>query len=144
MPKAYSIDLRERVVAFVNAGHSCRATAAHFLVSVSFVVKIAAAFRARGDLATRPWGGRRHAKLEPHRDFLIARVAARDDITMSELAADLLAATGVKAAPSSLSRWFIRQGYSVKKNPSGQRTRSLRRGRGTHAMDRTAPTQDAA
>ncbi|RUU94972.1 IS630 family transposase, partial [Mesorhizobium sp. M1A.F.Ca.IN.020.03.2.1] len=38
MPKPYSLDLRERVVRFVEAGHSRRAAAAHFEVSVSFVV----------------------------------------------------------------------------------------------------------
>ena len=39
MPKAYSLDLRESVVGFVEDGHSRRAAAAHFEVSVSFVVK---------------------------------------------------------------------------------------------------------
>jgi hypothetical protein len=39
MPKAYSLDLRERVARFVEAGRSCHAAAAHFSVSVSFVVK---------------------------------------------------------------------------------------------------------
>lgn len=40
MVKPLSNDLRERVVAFVEAGHSRRATAAHFRVSPSFVIKI--------------------------------------------------------------------------------------------------------
>ena len=33
MPKPYSIDLRKRVAAFVEAGHSRRAAVAHFTVS---------------------------------------------------------------------------------------------------------------
>ena len=33
MPKPYSIDLRKRVAAFVEAGHSRRAAVAHFSVS---------------------------------------------------------------------------------------------------------------
>jgi len=40
MPKAYSRDLRERVSRFVDAGHSRHAAAAHFGVSVSFVVRL--------------------------------------------------------------------------------------------------------
>jgi transposase len=40
MPKAYSLDLRERVARFVEAGRSCHAAGAHFSVSVSFVVKL--------------------------------------------------------------------------------------------------------
>lgn len=40
MPKAYSLDLRERVARLVDGGHSRRAAAAHFGVSVSFVVNL--------------------------------------------------------------------------------------------------------
>src|ERR1700749_742310 len=73
MPKPYSLDLRERVVGFVDEGHSRHAAAAHFRVSVSFVVNLVKAFRVRGSLAPKPSGGRRHAKLEPHRAFLCKR-----------------------------------------------------------------------
>src|SRR5580692_11201057 len=106
MPRPYSLDLRERVVRFVEEGHSRRAAAAHFKVSVSFVVNLVAAFRRRGSLAPKPSGGRRHAKLNAHRTFLLAQVAERADITMPELAAELAAATGEKADPASLSRWL--------------------------------------
>ena len=112
MPKPYSMDLRERVAAYVEAGHSRRTTAAHFSVSPSFVINLMTALRERGGLAPKPLGGRRHAKLEPHRDYLLRRVEEKDDITMPELAAGLLAQSGVKADPASLSHWFIRNGLS--------------------------------
>ena len=104
MPKPYSYDLRERVVGHVEAGHSRRAAAAHFGVSVSFVVNLMTAYRLRGSLAPKPLGGRRHAKLDPHRMFLLHRVAEKDDITMPELAAEIAAATCQKVVPASLSR----------------------------------------
>ena len=66
MPKAYSLDLRERVARFAEAGRSCHAAAAHFSVSVSFVVRLMKSFRATGGLAPKPSGGRRHA-ARPHR-----------------------------------------------------------------------------
>jgi transposase len=144
MPKPYSLDLRERVAGFVDAGHSRHAAAAHFGVSVSFVVKLVAALRISGRLEPRPSGGRRHAKLDPHRAFLLARVAEKDDITMPELAADLAAATGTTADPASLSRWLIRNGYSVKKNAAGQRTRSAGHPRGPRGMAPNAPAKNAA
>ena len=50
MPKPYSLDLRERVVSFVQAGYSRRAAAPHFRVSPSFVINLMTAFRARGAL----------------------------------------------------------------------------------------------
>ena len=73
MPKPYPLDLRERVVGFVEEGRSRRAAAAHFRVSVSFVVKLMKAVRTRGSFAPKPLGGRRHAKLEPHRPFFWRR-----------------------------------------------------------------------
>ena len=82
MPKPYSLDLRERVVGFVENGHSRRAAAAHFRVSVSFVVNLMKAVRTRGSFEPKPSGGRRHAKLEPHRSFLLAQVVEKADITM--------------------------------------------------------------
>jgi transposase len=144
MPKPYSLDLRERVAGFVKDGHSRRAAAAHFGVSVSFVVKLVRALGVSGRLDPKPSGGRRHAKLEPYRSFLLARVAEKDDITMPELAAELAAETGTNAAPASLSRWLIRNGYRFKKNAAGQRARSARRQDGARRMDGNAPAEDAA
>jgi transposase len=126
MPKPLSNDLRERVVAFVEAGHSRRAAAVHFGVSASFVVNLMTLHRETGSVDPRPRGGRRHAKLDPHRAFILGRVAEKADITMPELADELAAATGTKAEPSSLSRWLIRNGYRFKKNSAGQRTRQAR------------------
>src|SRR5271155_6102803 len=102
MPKPFSLDLRERVFRYADEGHSCRAAAAHFGVSVSFVVNLVKAFRVRGSLAPKPSGGRRHAKLDPHRAFLLQKVAEKADITMPELAAELAAASCEKADPASL------------------------------------------
>lgn len=144
MPKPYSLDLRERVVRFVEDGHSRRAAAAHFKVSVSFAVNLMKAVRTRGSFAPKPLGGRRHAKLEPHRSFLLAQVVEKADITMPELAAELAAATGEKVDPASLSRWLIRAGYRFKKKSAGKRAGSPRRQAGARGMDRRSPTADAA
>ena len=94
MPKPYSLDLRERVVSYVEAGHSRRAAAAHFRVSPSFVINLMTAFRERGAVAPKALGGWRHSKLDPHRVFILRRVAEKDDITMPELAGELHAANG--------------------------------------------------
>src|SRR5271154_3024091 len=144
MPKPYSQDLRARVVRRVEAGHSRRAAAAHFGVSVSFGVYLMRAYRLRGRLAPQPVGGRRQAKPDPHPVFLLRRVAEKDDITMPELAGALAAACGAKADPASLSRWLIRNGYRFKKNFAGERTRSPRHQAGARGMDACPPAADAA
>ncbi|MBS1164460.1 MAG: transposase [Proteobacteria bacterium] len=134
MPRSYSLDLRERIARYVDNGGSRHAAAAHFDVSVSFVVKLMAAFRQTGCLTAKPEGGWRYSKLDPHRDFLIRRVSEKDDITMSELAAEL-AERGTIVDPSSISRWLIRNGYRFKKNIAGQRARPAGRGGRTPDMD---------
>lgn len=93
--------------------------------------------RARGGGAVAPkaLGGWRHSKLDPHRVFILRRVAEKDDISMPELAGELHAASGVKADPASLSRWLIRNGLSFKKKPSGQRMRSARRAPGARGVE---------
>ncbi len=142
MTKAYSLDLRKRVVRFVEAGHSCHAAARHFEVSVAFAVRLMASFRATGSFAPKPEGGWRYSKLDPHREFLIRRVAEKGEITMPQLAAELLT-LGTRVTPASISRWFIRQGYSFKKNAAGQRTRTLRRAPGPRALDGQAAAAHA-
>src|ERR1700761_4533536 len=104
MPKPYSLYLRERVVGFVEDGQSRRDAAARFRVSVSFVVNLMKAVRAQGSFAPKPSGGRRHAKLEPHRAFLLAPVAEKADITMPELAGGRAAGRGEKGGPGFLAR----------------------------------------
>ncbi len=135
MPQAYSLDLRQRVARFVEGGRSCHAAAAHFSVSVSFAVRLMKSFRATGRLAPKPSGGRRHAKLDPHRAFPLAGIA---------LSAELAAASGTKADPASLSRWLIRNGYRFKKNPAGERARSPRHQGGARGMDHHTPAANAA
>ena len=142
MTKSYSLDLRQRVARFVEAGQSCHEAARHFEVSVAFVVRLMAAYRATGSLAAKPEGGWRYSKLDPHRELLIRRVAEKGDLTMPQLAAEL-AALGTKITPASISRWFIRQGYSFK-NAAGQRTRTLRRAPGTRALAHQTPAAHAA
>src|ERR1700682_3028985 len=81
MSRAYSLDLRERVVAAVAAGESCRAVAATFKVSVASVVKWSQRFRATGSAAARPMGGNRPYALAAERDWLLNRLSQKPDVT---------------------------------------------------------------
>lgn len=144
MGKSYSLDLRERVVSFVDAGHSRRAAAARYDVSPSFAVKLVSRHEATGLVAParqgRPPGG---GKLSLYLDFLIGRVKECPDITMPELAGLLEAEHGVRAHPASLSRVLCKAGYSYKKNADGLGVRT--RGYQAQAadLDHPSPTPDA-
>jgi transposase len=115
MTQSFSLDLRMRVAAFVEAGHSCRAAARHFGVSDSCAIKLMQRQRQSGSLAParqgRPPGG---GKLVPYESFLIQTVEARPAITMPELAAQLLEEHGTVAAPAMLSRFLCRRGFTYK------------------------------
>ena len=128
MGKSYSLDLRERIASWVEGGHSRRDAARHFGVSESCAIKVLQRVAATGSPEPapqgRPPGG---GKLAPYREFLIARVRAKPDITMPELAAELSAVHGVETAPSSLSRVLCKAGFTYKKSPDGVRARTRRR-----------------
>ena len=59
MARPYSLDLRERVVALVARGETCRSVAAVFDVSVASVVKWSQRSRATGSAAAKAMGGKR-------------------------------------------------------------------------------------
>ena len=56
MGKPYSMDLRERILAYVVAGQSCRAAARVFGVSASTAVRLAGQQRLRGHVAPKRQG----------------------------------------------------------------------------------------
>lgn len=123
MAKALSGDIRERIFRHVNAGYSRRAAAEKFAIAASSAVRIMARHAASGTLSPKEQRHGRRSKLDAHRDYLARRIIEVPDITMPELAAELMK-LGVMIDPSNVSRWFIRNGYSFKKNAVGQRTRS--------------------
>ena len=128
MGRSYTVDLRERVAAFVEAGHSRRAAARHFAVGESFAIKLMQRVSRSGSCAPgrqgRPPGG---GKLARYTAFLVGAVENKPDITMPELQARLLDAHAVTAAPAALSRFLCRHGLTYKKSAAGRRARSARR-----------------
>jgi transposase len=134
LARAYSLDLRERVVAAVTNGQSCRTVADRFGVSVASVVKWSQRFRATGSAAAKPMGGRRRYALEGERAWLLARIGEAPDLTLRALAAEL-AARGVLVSHYAVWHLLIREGITFKKKPARQRAGTTRRGAATGAME---------
>ena len=134
MGRAYSLDLRERVVAAVTAGDSCRAVAATFKVSVASVVKWSQRFRRTGSAAPRPMGGNRPYALAGERDWLLRRLAEKPDLTLRALLAEL-AERGIKVSYYAVWHFFEHEGISFKKKPARQRAGSSRRRQTARAME---------
>jgi len=127
MARALSLDLRERAVSAVLAGESCRSVAARYAVSPSSVIRWAERQRETGSVAARPMGGVRRAALAGQRDWLLARIRDKPDLTLAVLAAELRD-RGVVVAISVVWRFFRAAGISFKKKPAGVRAGSARRG----------------
>jgi transposase len=121
MGRAYSLDLKERVVAAVAAGESRRSAARRFGVSASAAVKWTDRARRTGSPKAKPMGGaRRRLVLAAERDWLLARLAEKPDLTIRALSAEL-AERGVKAGPFAVWSFLRREQLTFKKNSARQR-----------------------
>ena len=128
MARAYSMDLRERVVAAVERdGLSRHAAAARFGVAASSAIKWVRRFRTTGSVAPGQIGGHKPRILRgEHRDWLLERT--RRDFTLRGLVVEL-ATRGVKVDYRSVWEFVHGEGLSFKKK---------------RAARRTAPAQDRA
>jgi len=115
MARAYSQDLRARVVGSVTGGRSRRQTAALFGVSVASVVKWLQRFQTTGSAAARPMGGHRPRVLAGERDWLLARIAEQPDLTLRTIVAEL-AGRGVVANYGAVWAFFAHEAITVKKS----------------------------
>lgn len=134
MARPYSLDLRERVVAAVLAGESCRTTASIFKVSVASVVKWSQRLRATGSPAAKPMGRQQPRSLAAERNWLLARLRTEPDLTLRALVAELRE-RGVVTSYGSVWRIVHDAGVSFKKNAVRQRAGSARRGAQAVALE---------
>jgi transposase len=123
MARAYSLDLRERVVAAVEAGQSCRAVAKTFMVSVASVVKWSQRQRTSGSVAAHRVGGRRGYAVAQEREWLLARIAAEPDLTLRALLVELKD-RGMVVSYYALWHFLQHEGITFKKKPARIRTGS--------------------
>ena len=120
MSRAYSQDLRERVVRAVEGGLSRRRAASLFGVGIATVIDWVAVWRESGRLSAKPMGGDHSSRLKEERSWLLERIAAAPDLTLEELRAEL-AARGKQVGYGTVWRFFAAEGISFKKNRARQR-----------------------
>jgi transposase len=120
MGKPHPIELRARVVAFVEEGHSHREAARHFRVSPRFVNNMVILKRASGGLAPARQGHLGGGKLTEHAQWVRQRLIDNGDLTLDDLCVELLG-RGVSVDRSTVSRLLHRLGLSHKKKPQGRR-----------------------
>jgi transposase len=103
--RAYSTDLRERVVAAVDGGMTSEQAATVFRMSVRTVERYLQRRRATGSLApTQQRHGPAPAKKTRLQAWLPARLEQAADATLAEHAAAFTESTGVRVSLATMSR----------------------------------------
>jgi len=122
--RAFSMDLRERVVAACDDGVDTREEIAErFGVSVSWIRDLLKRRRQTGSIAPKPRGGGRLPAFDgAAATRLREAVRADDDATLEELAET----AGVACCPSAVHRALVRLGITRKKSRGGRSSRTAR------------------
>jgi transposase len=134
MAKAYSKDLRERVIEAIEAGSSRRAAAERFSISASSAIKWMQRWRAGASVAAKPSGGSR-SPLDDHAAVLLGLVAAQRDLTLDEVR-DLLKDSGIVTSRTAVWRFFDRHGIGFKKKHPRRGAGSRGRSPGPGVLER--------
>lgn len=113
MPRAYSNDLRERVMQACDQGERAVAVAKRFAVSESFIEKLKQRRRDSGMVAAKPHAGGRQPLLAAQSERIRAQLQAKPDTTLEELRDGL----GLSVALSTLWYHLRRLGLTFKKKP---------------------------
>ena len=115
--KAYSQDLRERVIAAYDAGGiTMREVAARFSVSCTWVNELVQRQRKTGSVAAKPYGGGAEAKLtSEHYPILEEIIKAQNDATLAEISERLADKTEIKVSQSTICRALQKMKLTRKK-----------------------------
>lgn len=127
MARAYSQDLRERVLDAAAANVSARQAASRFGIGIATAIVWVRRAREDGETTARRQGQPKGSKLDAHTDFLFGLVASTPDMTLKEMQARLREDRGVSAGIGTLWRFFDARAITFKKN--GARRRAGSRGR---------------
>lgn len=102
--KPYSQDLRERVIAALEAGKTQAEVAAQFGIHKSTLEKWWYRWQATGSCAALPPAQGPQRTLQAAESFIRAEVKKRPDATLAELCERAKEAKGVQASPSMMCR----------------------------------------
>lgn len=114
--RTYSTDLRERIVAARERGHSAAEIARLFKVSKRSVERYCKLSATTGNVLPRPRGGYRRSRLEKHDETLRRWIAERADLTLAELQERIARKLKVRLGITALWHRLEHLGLSYKKN----------------------------
>ena len=126
MARAYSQDLRDRVIDAALAGLPARRAAVQFRVGIATAIGWVSRARQTGERAARRQGQPQRSKLDPHRAFLLGLIEATPDITLVEMQENLAAERAITASVGTIWTFLDRGGLTVQKDRACRRARPAR------------------
>lgn len=123
--KAYSVDLRQKILDTYQAGGiSQRQLAERFRVTLSFIEKLLKQYRDTGSIAPKIRTQQTPTKLtNAQLETLAELVKANNDATLAELREQLEQATGILIGRSTVDRMLRKLTLTHKKNTPPDRKR---------------------
>lgn len=134
--RAYSQDLRDRVLNALERGERPTDIAVRFEVSRGWVHEIRKQLRVDGRRTSLQIGGHRKSLVEPLQAVLREWIAERPDLTLAEMCERLAKEQGISIKVPALWHQLDKWGLSYKKNPARQRARTARRAGGAVRLER--------
>ena len=125
MARAYSDDLRLKVLEAIGSGLSTHAAARRFGIGIATAVVWARRFREGGETSARVSVGRRGSRLDAHAFFVEGMIEDRRDVTLDEMVERLSAEQDVRVGRSTLSDWLRSRGWTFKKRPRTHWSRTV-------------------
>jgi transposase len=126
MGRAYSQDLRDRVLSAVDAGIPVTEVAELFEVTVSYIYKALDRRRRTGMTTALPWAAGPQPKLKAYEDQLRCHVREFCDATLEEIRFWLIGEHGVKVSIGCLWNTLKRLKLPLKKSRNTPPSRTAR------------------
>ena len=133
--RAYSQDLRDRVLSALERGERPTNIAARFEVSRGWVHEVRKQLQSEGRRTSLPIGGHRISVLAHLEAVLHAWIAEKPDLTLVEMCERLSNEHGIAIKVPALWHQLNKWGLTYKKNSARQRARTARRAGGAAGLE---------
>ena len=125
MGKAYSLDLRERVVAAIEGGMSTGQAAARFSIGKATAGTWARLKRSQGDVRPAKQGKPPGSVLDGHSEFILGALKEKPDTTLEEMVGRLAAERDVRVVWTTVWKFLDRHEQTHKKRPPMPASKSV-------------------
>ncbi|MEM9446133.1 MAG: IS630 transposase-related protein [Verrucomicrobiota bacterium] len=119
--KAYSRDIREKVIKALESGKSNREVAENFGISRKTVWEYSKRYKQRGEVYYKQHGGHRKSKFDPHKKQVVHWLKQKPEMTLKQLSLKLQKQCQVKLTLRTLHYHLKKMNFSYKKNATGKR-----------------------